>query len=265
MGFLIRFFIRNGIHSKRTIWMAVLGLLPVGCGLLLLILKPFLQREGITLLQVFPQIAFSLYLHFLLPLMALLIGSAVIADEVEDRTLTYLLVRPIPRHIIVLSKLLAGWITTGLILLVSVSLTYSVMMLGSSSDAWVSNLPKLLKSVVVLLLGLAIYMPFFGLAGGILKRPVLFGIVFSFGWENLYLIPGNAKILTMSHYLHVFFPYKQPQQSGLGLLSFFMKQASIFKQTSPLTALLVLLVLGLVFTLSMAMLLYIREYRLSEN
>jgi len=265
MGFLIRFFIRNGIHSKRTVWMAILGLIPVGCGLLLLLMKSLLQREGIALAELFPQISFYLYLHFLLPLVAVFMGSAVIADEVEDRTLPYLLVRPIPRRNIVLAKLTAGWITTGLILFISMALTYSVIMIGGGLKAWGSHIPELIKCGFVLLLGLMVYVPFFGLLGGLLKRPVLTGILFVFGWEKLVgFFPGNVKLFTIVNYLHVLFPHtQQPGSSGIqsGLLNLVMKS----KQTSESTALIVLLIMAILFSLSMAMLLYIREYRLSEN
>ena len=245
--------------------MAILGLVPVGCGLVLLLLKPLLQREGITLLRLFPQISFFLYLHFLLPLIAVFIGSAVIADEVEDRTLPYLLVRPIPRWNIVLSKLVAGWITTGFILFISIILTYSVIMMGSGFKAWITNFPELLTSGGVLLLGLMVYVPFFSLLGGLLKRPVLTGILIVFGWEKLVsFFPGNVKLFTIVHYLHVLFPHTQQPKSGeiqTGLINLVMSS----QQTSQFTALWVLLVLALLFSLAMATLLYVREYRLSEN
>jgi len=245
--------------------MTILALIPVGVGLILLLLKAKLQGEGIELSALFPQISFFMYLHFLLPLISIFIGSAVIADEVEDKTLPYLLVRPIPRHTIVLSKLLAGWISTGLILFISLGLTYSVMLLSTDLTGWISNISKLLASGGVLLLGLLVYVPFFGLLGGLLKRPVLSGILFVFGWENLVgFFPGNVKLFTIVHYLHVLFPHTQRPQSS-SLQSNLLNLVVSSKQTPQTTAFLVLLGLGVLFIALMALLLYIREYRLSEN
>jgi ABC-2 type transport system permease protein len=46
----------------------------------------------------------------LLPLAALLHASGVIQDELEEQTLTYLLVRPLPKPGLYLTKLLASWL-----------------------------------------------------------------------------------------------------------------------------------------------------------
>jgi ABC-2 type transport system permease protein len=253
------------MNSRRTLWMAVLAMVPVGCGLILFLFKGYLQGRGVPISDLFPQIGFFLYLHFLLPLIAVFIGSGVIADEVEDKTLPYLLVRPIPRHTIVLSKLLAGWITTGVILFVSIGLTYSVMNLGGDLKGWLSDVPRLMQSGGVLLIGLLVYMPFFSLMGGLLKHPVLSGILFVFGWENLVgFFPGNVKLFTIVHYLHVLFPYTQRSRSE-ALHSKLLNLVISSRETSGTTALLVLLGLSIFFTGLTALLLYVREYRLSEN
>jgi ABC-2 type transport system permease protein len=46
----------------------------------------------------------------LLPLTALLYASGMVQDEVEEQTLTYLLIRPIPRWLIYLVKVVATWL-----------------------------------------------------------------------------------------------------------------------------------------------------------
>jgi len=119
VGFLIRFFLKDGVHSRRTIWMGLLSLIPVGCSLILLLIRSLLEQEGVNLTDLYPQMSFLLYLHFLLPLIAVFIGAAIIADELEERTLPYLITRPIPRRIIILSKLIAGTLTAAVILSVS--------------------------------------------------------------------------------------------------------------------------------------------------
>jgi len=265
VGFLLQFFLRNGIHSKRTIWMMVLALIPVGCALILLLAKPLLEKQGISLSSLFPQVSFFLFLHFLLPLISLFVGTAVIADEVEDRTLPYLLVRPIPRGIVILAKTLAGVITAGLILFVSLVLTYSVMMLDNGISGWVSNIPRLLRTCGVLLLGLLVYLPFFGFLGGTIKHPVMAGIFFAFGWEStVSFFPGNVKLFTVVHYLHVLFPPMEKVSSGnvrSALFNFVLPT----KEISSLTSILILIGMSLLFIGLTALLLYIKEYRLEQG
>ena len=48
-----------------------------------------------------------LYLRFIVPVLGVFYGTALIADEVEDKTITYLFTRPIPRGAVLLGKYLA--------------------------------------------------------------------------------------------------------------------------------------------------------------
>lgn len=245
--------------------MTVLSFVPVGCALILLLVKPLLEREGVLLSALYPQMSFFLFLHFLMPLMSVFIGTAVIGDEVEERTLPYLLVRPFPRWTIVVSKTLAGCITVGSIIFISMVLTYSIMVISGGFKAWIADVPTLLQSLGVLYLGLLVYIPFFGLLGGTIKRPVLAGLLFSFGWENTVgMFPGNVKLLTVVHYLHVLFPKMHRIQSNDArrvLLDLVLPA----KQVSIVTSILVLLGLSALFTGLMVSLLYLKEYRLEQE
>ena len=262
MGFLITFFLKNGLRSRRTIWLAILTLFPVGVAVLLLIIKELFQQDGITVSALYPQVSLFLYLHFLLPLIAVFIGTATLADEVEDRTLPYLITRPLPRWSIVLTKILAGVITSGILILISLFLTYTVMNLAEGLKGWVGGLGKLVNSGMVLVLGLLVYIPIFAFFGGMLRRPVLAGLLFSFGWETtVSFFPGNIKLLTVYHYLHVLFPQLKTAQSAnirSAILDFILPT----KAMSDLKAVLILAGIFIVFTAATTTLLYFKEYRL---
>lgn len=245
--------------------MALLALVPVGFTLLIWMAKLLLEKQGPGLSNLFPQISFFLFLHFLLPLTAVFIGTAIVADEVEERTLPYLLVRPVPRRTIILAKTVAGVVTVGMILFVSLGLTYSLMVLDKGVSNWVSNLPGLIRSGGVLFLGLLVYVPLFGFLGGTLKRPVLTGLLFSFGWENtVSLFPGNTKLFTVAYYLHVIFPHSQQSQST-NVRDIFFNFILPVQKTSPVSAVLVLLGMSVLFTFLTTSLLYIKEYRLEQS
>lgn len=265
MGFLTGFFLKNGFHSRRTIWMAILSLLPVGLSIILWMLKPILADEGIAVSALYPQMSFFLYLHFLLPLMSVFIGTAIIADEVEERTLPYLLVRPVPRRDIVLAKTLAGILTVGIILFISLILTYIVMNLAGGFDNVFKEFSRLLKTAGVLLLGLVVYVPFFGLLGGVMKRPVLAGLLFTFGWENTVgMFPGNIKLFTVVHYLHVLFPQMstvRPRNARSAILDFVLPAKQI---SGPLATIILVALCALFVALSIS-LLYRKEYRLEQS
>ena len=47
------------------------------------------------------------YLRFIVPVLGVFYGTSLMADEVEDKTITYLFTRPIPRGAVLVGKYLA--------------------------------------------------------------------------------------------------------------------------------------------------------------
>ena len=265
MRYLVTFFLKNGIHSRRTWWLALLGLLPVGCAMLLWLAKPLLEEEGVTVFGLFPDVGLLLFLNILLPLMAVFVGTAVIADEVEERTLPSLITRPLPRGTIVLAKLAAGYITLASVLAISLCLTFMVLVLEPGSGGVAGNLGLLLECEAVMLLGVAAYLPLFAFLGGLIKRPVLFGLFFAFGWERLVgFLPGNIRLMTVAHYLHELFPAGSSFQGGMDIRN------SLFGaipggEVSDGTAIVVLVLITVAFTYLTTLLLKMKEYRLDQG
>ena len=74
--------------------------------------------------------AFMFIPQALLPLVALVYATGIIQDEQEEQTLTYLLIRPIPRWAIFMVKLLATLTTTVLLTAVFTALTYVAVYVG---------------------------------------------------------------------------------------------------------------------------------------
>jgi hypothetical protein len=77
----------------------------------------------------------------LLPLVALLYASGMIQDELEEQTITYLLIRPIPRWALYLTKLLATLTTTVVLTSIFTALTYAAVYVGT--DAHGENIRSL--------------------------------------------------------------------------------------------------------------------------
>ena len=73
------------------------------------------------------------------------------------------------------------------------------------------------------MLSLLIFLPLLGavfaLVGARLKRPLVIGLVFAFGWEPAVLLfPGYLKRLTVGYYLQALVPHAMPQESSVSLL-----------------------------------------------
>ena len=111
--------LRQHLRGKRWIVMGVLFLLPVGLAILLRAISPDVPSLGLEFIFVFMFIP-----QALLPLTALVYASGMIQDEQEEQTLTYLLIRPIPKWALYTFKLLATLTTTGILTMLFTALTY---------------------------------------------------------------------------------------------------------------------------------------------
>lgn len=212
------------LWSRRTIFM---GLLVCGPLLLSAIFRavelmgiPALRIEGARISgpSIFGMMIWVLYLRFIVPLLGVFYGTALIADEVEDKTLTYLFTRPIPRRAVLIGKYLAYLACTVLVVLPSLMVAYFLTVpIGGGSIA--SSFPALVVDLAILGLGLAVYGAVFAWIGALFKHPLVVGLVFIFGWEQAVLVlPGYLKRFTVAYYLQALVPHAMPQDSATSLL-----------------------------------------------
>jgi ABC-type transport system involved in multi-copper enzyme maturation permease subunit len=167
---------------------------------------------------VFGLIIWLLYIRFIIPILGVFFGTSLIADEVDDKTITYLFTRPIPRRAVLLGKYLAYVVCTILLVLPSVILVFFLIVpMGGSSIA--GEFPALLTDLAMLALGLIAYGAVFALVGTRMKRPLITGLVFAFGWEPAVLLfPGYLRRLTVAYYLQALVKHEMPQDSAAGVL-----------------------------------------------
>ena len=125
----------------------------------------------------------AFFVRFCVPVLGVFYGTSLIADEVEDKTITYLFTRPIPRGAVLFGKYLAYLACTIFVVLPSVMLVWLLVVpIGGSLGA---SFPTCVKDLGLLALGLAVYGALFALIGAGLKRPLLVGLLFVFGWETV--------------------------------------------------------------------------------
>jgi len=168
--------------------------------------------------SIFGVMIWLLYIRFIVPILGVFFGTALIADEVDDKTITYLFTRPIPRNSVLLGKYLAYLACTILLVLPSVVLVFFLIVpLGGSTIA--EAFPALLTDLGMLAVGLIAYGAVFALVGTRLKRPLIVGLVFAFGWEpSVLLFPGYLKRFTVAYYLQALVKHEMPQDSAVSML-----------------------------------------------
>jgi ABC-2 type transport system permease protein len=232
------------LWSKRTIFMVIV----LGAPILLAVVTRIVDATGVAPLRVngqrvgalpiFGMMLWWLYLRFVIPVFGVFYGTSLIADEVDDKTLTYLFTRPVPRSAVLFGKYLAYLVCTSLVVLPSVMAVYFLIVplreVGTAFSTLVTDLG-------LLALGLAVYGALFALVGTVLRRPLLVGLIFAFGWEQIaMLMPGYVRRFTIVYYLQGLVPHAIPSDGIVSLLtSVFSDSPSVGVCLAALTGILV--------------------------
>jgi ABC-2 type transport system permease protein len=96
---------------------------------------------------------------------------------------------------------------------ISLALSYFVVNAGRLGDLEIYG--TFLRYLGVLALGILAYTALFTFLGALLKRAIIVGLIFGFGWENvIQYFPGSTQRFSIVHYLKSLLPY-HPAASGL--------------------------------------------------
>lgn len=203
------------LWGRRALFMAAAAATPV---LVALILRgAFTSGSAVFIVNgnrvdtetIFATAMSVLYLRFIVPALGVFYGTSLIADEIEEKTITYLFLRPISRGAIVLGKYLAYLVCANAVVLPSVAIVFAIAVpVGDMGRL----LGTLLQDLGRAALGLAVYGALFIFAGVAFRKPLVGGLIFVFGWEQVALVlPGYLRRLTVAYYL-------QSPETGAGVL-----------------------------------------------
>ena len=145
----------------------------------------------------------------LLPIIALILATAALGNEVEDRTLPYLVLKPISRFRIVVEKYAAVLIVTVPAVLLGLGLTALIVAQADVSARSV-DAERLMPVVWAMLgaatAGIALTAAIFLAVSLFVPRALLAGIVYTFIWESLLgrFLPG-LRVISIRHYVQSIF------------------------------------------------------------
>jgi len=151
--------------------------------------------------DVYDRLSETLIFGFVLVMMSCVFGTNLVAAEVEQKTIVYLLTRPVPRWRIILMKYLAAvfativavWVAAGLLLLVT-----GVPHANGADESHFS----FGRDIAILTVGAFAYGGLFLLFATAFQRPLIVGLLYTFGIESwLPSLPGNFKALSLMAYL----------------------------------------------------------------
>jgi ABC-type transport system involved in multi-copper enzyme maturation permease subunit len=155
-------------------------------------------------------------LRYLVPFVMILHGSNVMGEEVQQKTITYLFARPIPRWTLPVGKFVSNFGLGLALLLVVTLLLYLLCMLGEL-ELFVDELPRLGVGLVTVALGALLYGAMATAFGTMISKGafavtlVIWGVLDAgFGF-----IPGALKAVAMNVHLRVIAGLYVPDTSGI--------------------------------------------------
>lgn len=253
---LFFFFFKAGIRSRRAKLFFLVSLIPTVIFAIVRVVALVNPESRFSLPALYHQVGGVFYFQLFIQFLCLFYGSAVISDELDDKTLVYLTTSPVSRASILTGKFLAHWVISNIIIIGGLVISF---VLANFSNLLTSGTPGRLGTLIgVAFLAISAYSALFTFLGTLMKKSILAGLFFIFGWESVVqFFPGTTQKLTVSHYIKSLLPAKF---SGTrSILSFQL-------QPSPaLEAIFMLVLIALISLFFAAFLFYKKEFLLSDQ
>jgi ABC-2 type transport system permease protein len=170
LGAILNLTVRQLAGSKRIWLMLPLVALPVLAGVLY-----HVANGTETSAEFADHVTSAIVVSGILPLAMLLFGTSAFGNEVGDRTLVYLALKPLPRWRIVAPKMLGALIVGGVPVALSGLVAVLVIRDGDPGGALATGLG--------IMIGAAAYAALFTWAGLATKHALILGLVYVFVWE----------------------------------------------------------------------------------
>ena len=185
--------LRGLLNRRRTLLLVLFGVLIVGVAALSRLSEP---TEG-DALEFTGRLLADFGVAVLLPLVAVIIGTAAIGSEMEDGTIIYLLAKPIPRVLIVAVKLVVAW------LLVVVLVAPAIVLAGLVGTGGSAELGVAYAAASVV--GALEYTAVFLALSLVTSRALVIGLAYVVIWEGVVagLFEGTRILSIRQHALAV--------------------------------------------------------------
>ncbi len=184
------------LRSRRTWLVAFLAFAPAAFALIAARLS---SKPSPGLMAV--AVGWMFLAQVVVPLASLILASAAVAEEVEDRTLTYLFTRPMPRPALLLGRWAA--ITLVLVVLFAAS-TWAFVAAASTARGEGPAIGEGVAGPLLagVLAGVCAYGALAASLGAFVKHPIVVGLAYAFAVEGfLANLPGRNQLLTVQYHV----------------------------------------------------------------
>ena len=191
----------------RIVLITLLAALPVG----LAVIVHFAATDDDSFDENFMDILLDgLLVAGIMPIVTMALSTASFGNELEDRTLSFLTLKPIARWRIAMPKLLASIAISGPLLIVS---AVAATLLGFDG-----SLRAAVAVGVAVLVGVSAYAAIFTWAGLVTSRPLTFALIYVFLWEGVIgsFINGVNYLSVRGYTLGIMYGINEAEFQALG-------------------------------------------------
>lgn len=171
---IIRMTARQLLTRAKLLILVGLGALPALLALLYTLSDSRVDPETFLV-----RLYVGVVLTLVVPVTALVFATAALGNELEDGTIVYLLLKPLPRWQIVVSKLLPTAAVIAVFVTASIYLTALVL------DRGVGEAHVAFAFALAAVLGGTAYAAIFTYLGALTSRALIAGLLYVFIWEGL--------------------------------------------------------------------------------
>ncbi|HEY5521473.1 MAG TPA: ABC transporter permease subunit [Candidatus Limnocylindrales bacterium] len=183
---VIQVTLRQLLGRRRTILLLLLAAVPV-------LLSIVFWAAGHASVHDFAvSVLDAVGVTLLLPIVAVLFGTAAFGAEIEDGTIVYLLAKPISRWAIVVAKLVGAAGMTALLTVASVFVSGAIVLAPLGEDGAAATR----AFVAAMIVGSICYVSVFLVVSLFTRRALLIGLAYVLIWEGALsnLLPGIANL-----------------------------------------------------------------------
>ena len=192
MRVLVAVTLRGLLNRRRSLLMLLLAASPVLIALLIRVMGRPADPERLA-----AEVLDGLVVRTVLPLVALVFGTAALGSELEDGTAVYLLVKPIHRWRIVAAKLLAAGGLT-IVLVVPAALLAGFLIVGDQGG----GMQLVVAYGIATTIGALLYATMFVALSVVTGRALVVGLVYTLIWEGVLAgLFAGTRVLSVREYV----------------------------------------------------------------
>lgn len=246
--------------KRKSTW-AILALGMVPCAMALVWIMANVFPDQIRLpkkpFATFQTIESTYFLWFYVQLVAIFLGLGTINDEIESKSLTFTLVRPLTRISIAAGRYLGHLGAACALISIALVANYIANMLFQI-ESFIAKLPHLINALFMMSCAMAAYLGVVAAVGTLFKRFAILGSLIWLVFDSFFSLLPVATLQTLSIKYKILSGYVEmlPQYTFTG---------TTIEPASPLLNGMICLMIGAVSCAIIAFRLYTKEIILSDD